>query len=178
MDALTINDLPHYTYEDYISWEGRWEIIRGIPYAMSPAPDLKHQLISNNIASELKQRLAQCPQCHALLPVDWKISEDTIVQPDNLVICYEPEGKYITRAPSIIFEVLSPSTFLKDVNLKFKLYEHEGVKYYILVNPEDKIAKIFQLKDGKYIKVLDATNEKILFDIDICKIEFDFAKIW
>ena len=178
MDALTINDLPHYTYEDYISWEGRWEIIRGIPYAMSPAPDLKHQLISNNIASELKQRLAQCPQCHALLPVDWKISEDTIVQPDNLVICYEPEGKYITRAPSIIFEVLSPPTFLKDVNLKFKLYEHEGVKYYILVNPEDKIAKIFQLKNGKYIKVLDATNEKIIFDIDICKIEFDFAKIW
>ncbi|HSV11108.1 MAG TPA: hypothetical protein VLI68_10085 [Hanamia sp.] len=30
--------LPHYTYEDYCHWEGRWEVIDGIPYAMIPAP--------------------------------------------------------------------------------------------------------------------------------------------
>ena len=28
--------LPHYTYEDYCMWEGNWELIDGIPYAMSP----------------------------------------------------------------------------------------------------------------------------------------------
>jgi hypothetical protein len=30
--------LPHYTYEEYWLWEGRWELIVGIPYAMIPAP--------------------------------------------------------------------------------------------------------------------------------------------
>jgi hypothetical protein len=30
--------LPHYTYEDYCHWEGRWEVIDGISYAMIPAP--------------------------------------------------------------------------------------------------------------------------------------------
>jgi hypothetical protein len=41
--ALRIEDLPHYTYDDYVQWEGNWEIINGIPYAMSPAPSKKHQ---------------------------------------------------------------------------------------------------------------------------------------
>lgn len=41
--ALKIEDLPHYTYDDYAQWEGRWEIIEGVPYAMSPAPTIKHQ---------------------------------------------------------------------------------------------------------------------------------------
>lgn len=35
---ITIQDIPHYTYQDYEKWEGDWELIRGIRYAMSPAP--------------------------------------------------------------------------------------------------------------------------------------------
>jgi hypothetical protein len=40
--------LPSYTYEDYLHWEGRWELIDGIPYAMSPFPAPRHQRIANN----------------------------------------------------------------------------------------------------------------------------------
>jgi hypothetical protein len=41
---LTIHDIPHYTYNDYQKWEGDWELIRGIPYAVSPSPGWRHQL--------------------------------------------------------------------------------------------------------------------------------------
>jgi hypothetical protein len=34
--------LPEYTYDDYKKWEGNWELIEGIPYAMSPPPKRKH----------------------------------------------------------------------------------------------------------------------------------------
>src|SRR5690606_8258397 len=51
--ALEARDLPHYTFEDYERWEGRWELIYGIPYAMSPQPNLKHQRVSGNIHSLL-----------------------------------------------------------------------------------------------------------------------------
>jgi len=106
--------LPYYTYEDYLRWEGKWELISGIPYAMSPAPMIKHQSISNKIASVLNALFENCDKCLPLLPIDWKIKEDTIVQPDNLVICDEPTNKaYITKAPKIIFEVLSKSTARK-----------------------------------------------------------------
>ncbi|HJY21679.1 MAG TPA: hypothetical protein VJ279_02270 [Hanamia sp.] len=34
MSAVKIQ--PYYTYKDYCAWEGRWELIDGIPFAMSP----------------------------------------------------------------------------------------------------------------------------------------------
>lgn len=41
--------LSYYTYADYAQWEGQWELIDGIPYAMSPSPVPKHQRIANKI---------------------------------------------------------------------------------------------------------------------------------
>ena len=180
MGELKIEYLPHYTYENYKTWEGNWELIYGIAYNMSPAPMIKHQSISNKIARFLDEAVSGCEQCQSLLPVDWKISEETVVQPDNLVICHKPRHEaYITKAPVIIFEVLSKSTAVKDQNLKYELYEREGVKYYIIVNPDDAIAKIYELKEGRYIKVDDAHDETVTFHLDKCKaIDFDFSKIW
>jgi Uma2 family endonuclease len=181
MGALKIEDIPYYTYDDYVIWEGKWELIYGMAYAMSPAPMIKHQTISNNIAWQLKEIFKDCKKCKALLPVDWKISEDTIVQPDNLVICEEKTNKsYITKAPKIIFEVLSKSTAKKDEGLKFSLYEAEGVNYYVIVNPNDNVAKAYVLKEGRYIKIGDFTNGKTTFTLKECEetMEFDFSKIW
>ena len=174
-----IDYLPHYTYNDYKEWEGKWEIIGGVAYAMAPAPMIEHQRVSNNIAWELKEVLKECKECIALLPVDWKISEDTIVQPDNMIYCGDIENpNYLTKAPKVIFEVISPSTALKDSNLKFDLYEREGVLYYILVYPVDRVAKVYRWKDGRYQKVCDCSNESVKFDIGVCKFDFDFARIW
>jgi hypothetical protein len=41
---------PFYTYEDYCQWEGRWELIEGLPYAMSPLPIPAHQRVSLNLS--------------------------------------------------------------------------------------------------------------------------------
>ena len=171
--------LPHYTYENYKEWEGKWELIGGIAYAMSPAPMIKHQKISAKIARILDELLEECQECYSLLPIDWKISEDTIVQPDNLVVCNEDLQKaYITKAPVMIFEVLSKSTAKKDEGLKFELYEQEGVLYYIIVNPDDEVAKVYELKNGRYTKLKDTTNDKIKFKFKECEIEIDFSKLW
>ncbi len=178
MGAVKLENIPHYTYEDYKNWEDEWEIIDGVAYAMSPAPMIGHQKISNKIARILDEQTENCNNCHALLPVDWKISEDTVVQPDNLVVCYEPKGAYISKAPSMIFEILSKSTAKKDTTLKFELYEREGVKYYIIVDPDENIAKAYELKDGRYIKILDATDEVVDFELKDCDIKIDFNKLW
>ena len=170
---------PNYTYDEYKEWKGRWEIIDGVAYAMSPMATPKHQRISNNIGWQLNNLLKDCQKCKAYLPVDWKISNNTVVQPDNLVLCYEIDEKpYITKAPSIIFEVLSKSTAIKDLNLKYQIYESEGVEYYITVSPDSESAKVFKLKDYKYVKIADATDDKIELELDDCKMEFDFSLIW
>ncbi len=178
MGTVKLENIPHYTYEDYKHWEDEWEIIDGIAYAMSPAPMIKHQKISNNIAWILKEALQECKTCQALLPVDWRISDDTIVQPDNLVVCYEPKGAYITKAPTLIFEILSKATAKKDQTVKFDLYQDEGVRYYVIVDPDEEMAKAYELKDGRYIKMLDATDEKVDFMLKECGITIDFDKLW
>ena len=180
MEALNLEKYyPNYTYDDYKNWEGRWELIEGIPYAMSPMATPKHQRISNKIAWQLDELFKNCKNCKAYLPVDWKVNENTVVQPDNLVLCYEIDDKpYITKAPTIVFEILSKSTAMKDMNTKYKIYESEGVKFYIIVDPVSESAKIYKLIDFKYVKFADATNDKVDLVLDECEIEFDFSLIW
>jgi len=171
--------LPHYSTQNYETWEGAWELIEGVPYAMSPAPTIRHQSISAKIQGQLFKLLESCEHCNALLPVDWKINDETIVQPDNLIVCGEVEGQYLTQAPHVIFEILSPSTAKKDTGIKFDLYEQEGVHYYIIVNPETSVAKVYKLTDdGRLIKKLDAKNDTYLIEIEGCKLNFNFSKIW
>ncbi|WP_446010048.1 Uma2 family endonuclease [Candidatus Electrothrix sp.] len=175
---LTERELPQYTYEDYTNWEGRWELIQGIPYAMSPSPSYTHQRISQKIARLLDEALDDCASCQAVLPVDWKISDDTVVQPDNMVLCYQPQGSFLIKAPSLIFEILSPSTSSKDRITKFNLYEEEGVDYYCIVDPKTGTAKVYVLRDGRYVKLLDATDETVTFTLKGCVVDFDFSRIW
>jgi Uma2 family endonuclease len=179
MGALQDKYLPHYTYDDYIKWEGHWEIIEGIPYAMAPAPGLYHQSLNLAIASQLKEKLENCKFCKAYIPIDYKINEDTVVQPDALVVCEPYEiGAYLTKTPEIVFEILSPSTRIKDLNVKYSIYETQGVKYYVIVDPEDKTVTVYSLDSGKYKKILKTGHESFDFQVEGCPFSFDFAKIW
>lgn len=179
MNALNQKYLPQYTYADYKQWEGRWELIYGVPYAMSPAPVYRHQRINTRIVAQLTNALENCHTCEATIYVDYKISENTVLQPDALVICGPFEyGLFITKAPAIVFEILSPSTRLKDMNLKYEIYEREGVKYYVIVDPVKTSASVYLISDGKYELVLTTSDGSFDFDIEPCPFSFDFAKIW
>lgn len=178
MGAPKLENLPHYTYHEYVTWDGDWELIDGVPYSMAPAPMTSHQDISQNIAGQLYNLLVDCESCRALLPVDWKIDEDTVVQPDNLIVCEEPGGAYITKAPLMIFEILSKSSVFRDTQVKFEIYQREGVRYYCIVNPDDRIAKVYELKEGRYIKMADVIEESLDFDLGFCSFTFDFSRIW
>lgn len=178
LPALKLEDLPHYTYEDYKHWKGKWEIIHGIPYAMAPSPSKKHQWISHRISYQLGRLLRNCSRCHPYLPVDWQITEDTVVQPDNLVICDDDinEDK-ITVPPVLVFEILSPSTERKDKILKYRLYREAGVKYYCMIDPADKSVEVFTLNDKDDFEKMD-DNNKMTFDLGPCKIDFDFVELF
>ncbi len=176
MGALAYEE--HYTYEDYVNWEGDWEIIAGYPYAMSPKPMIRHQQVSGNIYIELKVN-GKCEKCLMAMEIDYKVANDTIISPDVLVACGKDLGdKYLKKTPKMVFEVLSPSTQRKDRNEKYNLYEQEGVKYYIIVDSQLKTAEIYLLEDKKYRLDKKLTDESYLFDIDECKIDFKFKNIW
>jgi Uma2 family endonuclease len=65
------------------------------------------------------------------------------------MVCTETND-FITKPPILIVEILSPSTALRDRQVKYDIYQEQGVKYYIIVDPATKKHHAFQLKDGAY----------------------------
>ncbi len=177
----TIKILPHYTYEDYCQWEGRWELIDGIPSAMSPASSPMHQWLVMNIGFEFKNALrkAKYRRCKLYDFIDVKIEEDTIVQPDVLIV-YKPINKNFLDFPAtLVVEVMSPATALKDRHTKFALYEKMGIKYFLIINADPQKIEIFTLINGQYQVTNYTDSEPYLFVLeDDCKIEVELNNIW
>jgi len=177
MGALRVEDVS-YTYDDYRQWEGDWELIEGVPVAMAPAPMVKHQNLAAEIIYHLRRQLDSCPECDVLSEVDYKVDDQTVLRPDVLLTCGDDGEAYLTKAPEIIVEVVSPSTARRDEVYKFDIYQSEKVKYYILVYPEDLRAKIYKLDGKRYDKQGDFLTQSYRFDETTCKVELDFDKVF
>jgi Uma2 family endonuclease len=180
--SSAIKILPHYTYEDYCLWEGRWELIEGIPYAMSPAPVPRHQWISSNIKYELKDAIkkARCKNCKVYDFIDIKVADDTILQPDAVVVCKDINKPFLDFPAVIVVEVLSPSTAMKDRNNKFYIYQSQKISYYLIADTDKNEIEIYHLKeDGKYQleKMSPAKPYTFILDDD-CAADVLLDNIW
>ena len=171
--------VPKYTYDDYQNWEGRWEIIEGHAIAMSLLPIPEHQRVAAEIRFQfmLELKANKCSDCKAYDPLDYKIEEDTIVQPDVLIVCGKINKKYLDFTPTLVAEILSPSTMIKDKNKKFQLYEREGIKYYLLVDPDKKQVDIYKLENGRYRLEPENRNYEFYFG-DNCRVIPQLQDIW
>ena len=170
--------LPYYTFVDWEQWEGQWELIEGIPYAMSPTPIPKHQRIAVGISTEFHLQLKKCDNCSVYQPIDYRITDDTILEPDILIVCGEITKKYLDFPPALVVEILSPSTALKDRNNKFFLYEREGVKYYLIVDIDQEFVEIYELINGAYQLIKKDKDFQYEFHFDPCGATIDFKEIW
>jgi len=156
----------HYTVEDYRQWEGDWELVHGMPYAMTPSPSVSHQACVTNLAHLFKaasEKEKDCSKCLVLVEIDWEVAIDTVVRPDLLVTC-QPGGERITRTPELVAEVVSATSAKRDENLKFELYAQEGVGWYLLVYPEQRLAKVYRNRDGEFSRFADASDEEITIE--------------
>jgi len=177
MGALRLEDV-NYSYDDYKLWKGDWELINGIAIAMSPAPMRKHQSLASEIIFSIRNQLEDCEICEVLGEVDYKINEETVLRPDIVLTCGETHEMYLTKAPEIIVEIISPSTAKRDEKYKFDIYEKEKVKYYIIVYPDDLIAKVFKLDGKEYDKQGDFSKESYTFEETTCNVSIDFERVF
>jgi len=95
-----------------------------------------------------------------------------------VVTCFKFKN-YIKFPPEIVIEVVSKSTALKDEELKFKIYQKEGVKYYVLIYPNVRKVRVFKLIDGKYHKVFENDKDNLTFELSTgCNISLNVEDIW
>ena len=182
MEVIDYDSFQYYTFDDYQEWEGRWELIEGVAYSMAPSPCPKHQKIVARICRELDIHLVcSRKECEIYIsPIDWKISESTVVQPDVALFCEDTEVQFFSKTPPLVVEVLSKATALKDVTTKKDLYEREGVLFYIIVEPHAETADIFKLIEGKYQHIGKYTKEERC-ELEIsneCRSAIDFSKVF
>ncbi|MFN2458052.1 MAG: Uma2 family endonuclease [Chitinophagaceae bacterium] len=132
--------------------EGVWELIEGFPIAMSPSPMPEHQRVAAELRTELTIaiRKANCKNCKTYDPLDYKISEDTILVPGILVVCGEIKKKFLDFPPALVVEILSPATALKDRHIKYQYYQQQVIPYYLIVDIDNRKIDVFHLKNGEY----------------------------
>ena len=171
--------LPHYTYDDYVHWEGRWELIEGHPIAMSPLPVPKHQRVAAEMRTEFifALRKSGLKNCRAYDPIDYKISDDTILQPDILIVCGNINKKYLDFPPELVVEILSPSTALRDRNTKFEFYRQQGVKYFLIVDIDTEVVEVYALIEASYVLQQYSNDFEFRFN-EGCAIIPDLSNIW
>lgn len=128
------------------------ELLDGCPVAMSPRPAVNHNRIAGNIYAIFHRFLRGKP-CEPFADgVDLYLTEQDRFIPDMMVVCeaekVREDGVY--GAPSLVVEVLSPSSVKRDKGYKKDTYEAAGVTEYWLVDPGNKSVEVYLLRDGTY----------------------------
>ncbi len=144
--ALPEQFLPAITAEEYLRIERhseiRHEFLDGIVYAMAgETPD--HSTICYNLSGITHEQHRNKP-CRGFSP-NMKVRAGIgalYAYPDLMIVCGEPKfhdqrGDVLLN-PTVIFDVLSPSTEKYDRGEKFRRYrtEIESLKDYVLVSQD------------------------------------------
>ncbi len=141
------------TYQDYLQWpdDQRWEIIDGEPYAMS-SPGTVHQGLCMELGAFLHAAFKSSPCRVFTAPLDVKLSDFDVVQPDILIVCDREQIKptHIEGPPELVIEILSPTTTRHDRVRKFRLYAAAGVAEYWQVSPIPAMVEVHQWDQGGY----------------------------
>ena len=131
------------TPRDYLTLERqseyKSEYVDGVIVAMAGASQ-RHNLVITNVVRELSTQLKH-RQCE-VYPSDMRVRIprlNTYTYPDVAVVCgkpkFEDDHRDTLLNPTIIIEVLSPSTETYDRTDKFKHYRTlEALQEYVLIN--------------------------------------------
>lgn len=159
------------TYEEFLeitkNSDARYELIDGEIYLMT-SPTHLHQIAVREIIGQFYIYFSDKPCSPFTAPFDVRLKNDSptfeddpnVVQPDILVICdketIDENGRY-HGVPSLVVEVISPSTRSKDMIKKLNLYMLSGVTEYWIVDLDNQSVVIYEFI-GQNIKCLNVVK--------------------
>jgi len=173
-EAKNYQSTKKVSYEEYMalvnSSDQRYELIDGEIYLLA-SPSFTHQIVVNELSWHFNNYFRKKPCRSLTAPLDvrlfgfaTKFEEDpNVVQPDVVVICDEDkvnkDNKY-EGIPTLIVEVLSPSTRGKDMAIKLNLYMKSGVLEYWIVDFENKRINQYSFSQERDIRSLNTFQEE------------------
>lgn len=142
--------LPKLSLDAFLAWEDeqpeRHEFVAGEVFAMVGGRRV-HNLATGNVFAALKLQL-KGSACRAFVD-SARVHTPTgdVLYPDVFVTCdaRDLRTEQVFSAPTVVVEVLSPSTQAYDRGLKFTLYRRvESLREYLLVDPDTRELHLFR----------------------------------
>ncbi len=173
---------------DFLEWERKQEYkheyIGGEIVAMAGASINHNRILTNLIVSAgsyLKNKACN------IFPSDLRIavkSKNSFFYPDATIVCGEPEFdddgiKDTVKNPSVIFEILSPSTEDYDTGKKFFFYmQIESLRQYIIIDSRSiQVRTATKMENGTW-KFLELTQINDTLFIDSIQMEVGLDTIY
>ncbi len=119
----------------------------------------------------------------AFAPIDVFLDEYTAPQPDLVFVATDKmhliTNDGIMGPPTMVVEVVSPTSVYRDRVTKKALYERFGIGEYWLVDPADEYIEIFTLTNGRY-ELLSAASvqEGTLTSAVLAGLVLDLARLF
>jgi Uma2 family endonuclease len=149
---MVIPALKHkFSPDEYLAWEAdqleKHEYVDGEVFAMTGA-GAGHVTVMGNVYMALRQHLKGSP-CRTFMS-DMKVqaeSASSYFYPDVVVTCSprDTQDPLIKREPTLIVEVLSPSTAAYDRGGKFSAYRQlASLQEYVLIDIETRATDVYR----------------------------------
>lgn len=175
-----------YTAEEFFalipeSNNERYELHNGELVALA-SPSLKHQRISIEISSEIRNYIkTNKGKCEVLAaPFDVKLNDNTVVIPDILVVCDSSklDDKRCNGAPDFIVEVTSGNRS-NDFTKKLSLYQEYGVREYWIVDPAYERVVVYFFDESYFpnIYTFDQNIPVGIYQKNEIKLEINIAEL-
>ena len=134
--------LARMTADEFLRWdyerEGKHELVDGFVLRMMVGARDKHDGITVNVLSELRQRLrgGDCRPRTDDLAV--RTTTNGVRRPDVTVDCGPRDPNALEALdPRVVFEVLSPSTRVTDATVKLDEYKSvDGLAHIVIIDPD------------------------------------------
>jgi Uma2 family endonuclease len=150
---------PALTAADYLAWEHaqpeRHEFVDGEVFALAGAED-RHVTVSGNLYIALRQHLSGSP-CRTYMG-DMRVhvaAVNSYFYPDVVVTCSPADlaSSSVKTEPTLLIEVLSPSTASYDMGLKFAHYRRlPSLQEYAWVDLDSRTANVYRKgPDGLWV---------------------------
>jgi len=175
----TAEQLMRMTEEEYLAFDRaaigvKHEYFNGEVYAMGGG-GFFHSRIAVNVAGELRNRLKGSPCKVTQSDMRLKINETkAYVYPDVMVVCGKPAllGKAddLLTNPTVIVEVLSPSTALHDKQAKFAHYRKmPSVQDILFVDSQSLSVEAYRRSAGEtcLLTAHDTRETAVTLSLDV-----------
>ncbi len=156
------------TLDQFMAWENeqpeRHEFYRGEWFNMVGGTRGHNRVIAN-LTRHLGNHLDDSPCQVFSEAMKVQVGNDAILYPDVLVTCDKQfqADELVVTAPTLIMEVLSPSTQRYDRSEKFAIYRKlASLREYVLIDPDTRRAEVFRPAPDGTCAYLDMTEGGVL----------------